>query len=141
MKKKDLQDFKKLLEAEKEKILRHLENLSASQELPDVNVNAGDSADIASVEITQANLQKIGKRETYLLKKIDLALTKIADESYGICESCGEDISIARLKVRPVAQLCIDCKQEQEYLERRFSTREADAEKGEDSIFEDTEES
>lgn len=139
MKKKDFQDFKKLLDLEKSKILRHLEALSDSQELPDVNVNAGDSADIASVEISQANLQKIGKRETYLLKKIDLALSKIENGSYGVCESCGEDISIARLKVRPVAQLCIDCKQEQENLERRFSGREEEKAE-EDSLFEEGEE-
>ncbi len=139
MKKKDLVDFKKLLESEREKILRHLENLSASQELPDVNVNAGDSADIAAVEINQANLQKIGKRETYLLKKIELALKKIDDESFGVCESCGEDISVARLKVRPVAQLCIDCKQEQENLERRFSGQREESE-GDDGMFEEGEE-
>lgn len=139
MKKKDFADFKKLLEIEREKILRHLENLSASQELPDVNVNAGDSADIAAVEINQANLQKIGKRETYLLKKIEHALGKIEDESFGVCESCGEDISIARLKVRPVAQLCIDCKQEQENLERRFSGQREESEE-EDGMFEEGEE-
>ena len=138
MKKKDLADFRKLLDIEKEKILRHLENLSNSQELPDVNVNAGDSADIAAVEINQANLQKIGKRETYLLKKIELALSKIDDETYGTCESCGEDISPARLKVRPVAQLCIDCKQEQEKLERRFHSRVEEGD--EDSFFEEGEE-
>lgn len=139
MKKKDLPEFKKLLDIERGKILKHLEALSDSQELPDVNVNAGDSADIASVEINQANLQKIGKRETYLLKKIEHALQKIENETYGICESCGEDISNARLRVRPVAQLCIDCKQEQENLERRFSAREEDLEE-EDSLFEENEE-
>ena len=139
MKKKDLGEFRKLLDAEKEKILRHLENLSNSQELPDVNVNAGDSADIASVEINQANLQKIGKRETYLLKKIEHAIAKIDDGNYGVCEICGEDISAARLKVRPVAQLCIDCKQEQENLERRFSGRQEEEEGG-DQLFEEGEE-
>ena len=139
MKKKDLQDLKTQLCEEKARLLRHLEQLSASQELPEVNVNSGDSADIASVEITQTNLQKIGKRETYLMKKIDLALSKIENGSYGVCENCGEEISIARLKVRPVAQLCIDCKQEQETVERRFSSREEQA--GEDEgLFEEGEE-
>ena len=139
MKKKDLDDLKKLLEEEKGKLLRHLEALSNSQELPDVNVNSGDSADIASVEINQSNLQKIGKRESYLLRKIDLALGKMVDGSYGICENCGEEISVARLKVRPVAQLCIDCKQEQENLERRFSAKE-EAAGEEDGLFEEGEE-
>ena len=90
------------------------------------------------MEINQANLQKIGKRESYLLRKIDLALKKIDDESFGECEMCGEQIAIARLRARPVAQLCIDCKTEQESMERRYST-ERDDEEGDD-VFGDTEE-
>ncbi len=137
MKKKDLDFFKKLLEDDRTKILRHLEALSDSQEINELNINSGDSADIAAVEITQTNLQKIGKRETYLLKKIDLALKKILDGNYGECESCGEDISIERLKARPVAQLCIDCKTEQENMERRFSNQR---EEEDDGLFEESEE-
>jgi len=138
MKKKELDEFKKTLTDEKRKILSHLERLSSSQEISDANANAGDSADIASLEINQANLQKIGKRESYLLRKIDLALKKIDDESFGECEMCGEQIAIARLRARPVAQLCIDCKTEQESMERRYST-ERDDEEGDD-VFGDTEE-
>lgn len=139
MKKKELEEFKKLLNEEKKKILSHLERLSSSQEINDVNVNSGDSADIASVEINQASLQKIGKRETFLLKKIDLALKKIDDGTFGECESCGEAISVARLRARPVAQLCIDCKTEQENMERRYSA-DREEEEGEDGMFEETEE-
>lgn len=138
MKKKELDQFKKILDDEKSKILRHLEKLSESQEISDVNVNSGDSADIAAVEINQTNLQKIGKREAYLLKKIDLALKKIGEGTYGECESCGESIAPARLMARPVAQLCIDCKTEQESMERRYSSK-IDADE-EDSVFEEAEE-
>jgi DnaK suppressor protein len=136
MKKKELDELKKTLIEEKNKILNHLEKLSASQEISDANANAGDSADIASLEINQASLQKIGKREAYLLKKIDLALRKIEEGTYGECESCGEPISVARLRARPVAQLCIDCKTEQENVERRYSS-DRDTEE-EDEMFEET---
>jgi DnaK suppressor protein len=55
-----------------------------------------------------------------LINKIDAALEKIAGGEYGTCESCGEEIDIKRLEARPVAELCIDCKSEQEKLERRM---------------------
>ena len=139
MKKKDLDKFRALLEEERKKILRHLEEVSESSE-EGLESGSGDSADIANIEINQANLQKIGKREGYLLKKIDLGLSKIEDGTYGECESCGEEIGIPRLMARPVAQLCIDCKTEQESMERRFSTREEEQEAEDDIYTEETEE-
>ena len=138
MKKKDLESFKDQLVDERTKILHHLENLSESAEEQQQEPAIGDPADIASLEIDQASIQKIGKREKFLLKKIDLALKKIEDGTYGECEECGEEISVARLKARPVAQLCIDCKTEQESKERRFSSRDAvDDEMGEDEAIDD----
>lgn len=133
LKKKDIDALKKLLLEDKRKILRHLEDLTdSSEEGLGLEAGAGDPVDIASLEINQANLQKIGKRETYLLKKIDYALKKIEEGTFGECESCGEDISVARLMARPVAQLCIDCKTEQESVERRFSSGDTSEEGGDD---------
>ncbi len=57
--------------------------------------------------------------ETICVESGALALEKIEDGIYGECESCGEDIGMKRLEARPVAELCIDCKSEQEKLERR----------------------
>lgn len=124
MKKRDLDKFKKILTEEKQKILTHLEELSESAETELAPSAAGDPVDIASLEINQASLSKIGKREKFLLKKIDHALEKIENGTYGECESCGEDIAVARLEARPVAQLCIDCKTEQENQERHFVSRD-----------------
>jgi DnaK suppressor protein len=138
MKKKELDTLKSLLLEERKKIMRHLESLSDSAE-EDLEVGSGDSVDIASQEINQANIQKIGKRETYLLKKIDLALEKVENGTYGECESCGEEIAVARLMARPVAQLCIDCKTDQENTERKFSSRDQE-EEDEDGGVEETEE-
>lgn len=141
MKKKELDQFKKILDDEKKKILRHLETLSDSSEQElDTSSASGDSVDLASLEINQANLQKIGKRETYLLKKIDLALKKIEDGTYGECEMCGEPIAVARLMARPVAQLCIDCKTFQENQERKFTQRERGDEEDDGEVFEEGEE-
>ena len=142
MKKKDLSQYKKVLDEEKKKILRHLETLSSSSEQElDTSSASGDSVDLASLEINQANLQKIGKRETYLLKKIDLALKKIEDGTYGECEMCGEPIAPARLMARPVAQLCIDCKTFQESQERKFTQRERVEEEDGDHVYEEGDES
>jgi DnaK suppressor protein len=120
MKKKDLDTLKELLLEEKKRKLRHLEELSDSS-VQELGQESGDPADIASMEISQAGLQKIGKREKYLLKKIDYALAKIAEGTFGLCENCGEEISVPRLMARPVAQLCIDCKTEEENSERKYS--------------------
>ncbi len=138
MKKKDLDKFKKILLEKRKKILQHLEELSetAEDDLESGNILAGDPVDQASMEINQASLQKIGKREKTLLKKIDLALTKVEDGSYGTCENCGEDIGLGRLEARPEAQLCIDCKTEQESMERRYSTGEVQPGGGDDDLFE-----
>jgi DnaK suppressor protein len=125
-KKKELENFKNLLQEERRKVLRHLEDLSESSQ-EELDLTTGDSVDLASLEINQNSMHKIGKRETYLLKKIDLALSKIDEGSYGECESCGEQIAVGRLMARPVAQLCIDCKTEQENQEKRFSSKERDA--------------
>ena len=137
MKKKDLDALKKVLEEEKRRILRHLEEISETS-VADLETPSGDSVDIAALEINQNSLAKIGKREQNHLKKIDAALEKMEDGTFGECESCGEQIAVARLMARPVAQLCIDCKTEQENEERRYSDRTGDSE--DDGFPEESEE-
>ncbi|HEY7534890.1 MAG TPA: RNA polymerase-binding protein DksA [Thermodesulfobacteriota bacterium] len=58
-------------------------------------------------------------RERKLIQKIQKAIQKMEDGSYGICEECGDEISEERLKVRPEATLCIKCKEEQEKIEKQ----------------------
>jgi DnaK suppressor protein len=127
MKKKDLDQLKKVLEEEKRRILRHLEDLSDTS-VADIDTPSGDSVDLAALEINQNSLVKVGKRELNHLKKIDAALQKMEDGTYGECESCGEQIAVARLLARPVAQLCIDCKTAQENEERKYSDRSTEEE-------------
>jgi len=127
MKKKELETLKGLLEEEKRRIQRHLDDISDTS-VADLETASGDSVDIAALEINQNSLLKIGKRELNHLKKIDAALAKFADGTYGECEQCGEQIAVARLMARPVAQLCIDCKTAQENEERRYTDRSEEEE-------------
>jgi DnaK suppressor protein len=80
-----------------------------------------DEVDLASSESDQNMNIRLRDRERTLLKKIDKALKKIEDSTYGTCESCGEEISAKRLEARPVTDLCIRCKEEQEKMERSFA--------------------
>ena len=80
-----------------------------------------DVSDQASAEIDQNFEIRLKERGQKLLKKIDEALDRMANKTYGICERCGGDIPFERLKARPVTTLCIECKtlQEQEEKTRR----------------------
>lgn len=138
MKKKDLDKFKKLLLLEKQSIMGHLSDLEGNSLSELSQTNTSDPVDFASFEINQAEIQKIGNREKGLLNKINHALNKIESGEYGVCEGCGEEISVARLEARPVAQYCIDCKTEMEQNERRYSDGGEDDEG--DWLEDDTEE-
>ena len=78
-----------------------------------------DDVDAASVDADHNLLFRIRGREAHLIKKINEALDQIDAGTYGICAECGEEINIERLKARPVAPLCIACKEEQEKMEKR----------------------
>jgi len=78
-----------------------------------------DEIDTASSEMNLAFQGRLRERETGLLGKVNRAIQKIEEGIFGECESCGEQISVKRIQARPVAQLCIDCKSEQEQQERR----------------------
>ncbi|MEM7413354.1 MAG: RNA polymerase-binding protein DksA [Myxococcota bacterium] len=116
--KRDLQKFKKLLTEQREQIVGNTKKTLSG----DIHVDPDDfpdEMDIASSEVSLQFAGRLREREQGLLSKIDEALKKIEDGEYGECMSCGEAIGVARLKARPVAELCIECKSEQEKLERR----------------------
>jgi DnaK suppressor protein len=79
-----------------------------------------DEIDLASSEYAQSMIFRLRDREKFLLKKIERALIRIEDGSFGICERCEEPISSKRLDARPVTTLCIRCKEEQEKKERSY---------------------
>ncbi len=118
MKKRDIERFKKLLLEQREQLQGNAKRTLSG----DIHVDPDDFPDEIDTASSEINLQFTGRlreREQGLLAKIDAALAKIAEGEYGECISCGEDIGVKRLKARPVAELCIDCKSDQEKIERR----------------------
>jgi DnaK suppressor protein len=89
--------------------------------IEDMSENAeyyADPADRASLESDRTFTLRLRDRDRKLVKKIREALSRIEDGTFGICEMCGEEIGLARLKARPVTTLCIECKSRQEEEER-----------------------
>ena len=118
MNKRELQRFRKLLLDQRDLILGNAKRALSG----DIHVDPDDFPDEMDTASSEVNLQFTGRlreREQGLLSKIDAALEKIVRGDYGKCMNCGEDIGIARLRARPVAELCIECKAEEEKLERR----------------------
>jgi DnaK suppressor protein len=116
LKKKQLKFFKNLLNEKLEELLkeanRTVSGMSVDKE------NTPDPTDRATLEADRNFTLRIRDRERKLIGKIKDALERIDQGTYGICESCGEDISDERLKARPVTTLCIECKKKQEDEER-----------------------
>lgn len=87
-------------------------------EMTDHSDNYPDPTDRASAESDRNFELRIRDRERKLLSKVREAMERIDNGTYGICESCGDDISHQRLEARPVTTLCFDCKSEQEQFEK-----------------------
>jgi RNA polymerase-binding transcription factor len=81
--------------------------------------NFPDPTDRASMESNRNSVLRIRDRERKLIFKIQEALQRLDNGEYGVCEQCGEEIGIDRLKARPVTTLCIGCKSSQEIEERK----------------------
>lgn len=116
MKAEDLDFFKSLLTSWMEELLRQADNTRLG--MKDPRDNLADPSDRATFESDRNFLLRIRDRESRLFKKIISALDRIKDGSYGICEMCEEQISINRLKARPVTTYCIRCKAQLETMEK-----------------------
>jgi DnaK suppressor protein len=90
------------------------------QHLQDENVNHPDLADRASSETDRAIELRARDRQRKLIAKIDAALARIDDGSYGYCEETGEPISLKRLEARPIATLSIEAQERHERRERVY---------------------
>jgi DnaK suppressor protein len=116
MKKKDIKYFKEFLTNRLEELLDHADDTVSGMITP--KENFPDPTDRAALEADRNFMLRIRDRESKLIKKIKKALDRIENETFGICESCGEDISPKRLKARPVTTQCIDCKTKEEAFEK-----------------------
>ena len=118
--KNELEHFKGLLEQHRAQIIANAQATLAEDMTLDAN-DLPDEMDLASSEYLQSFTFRLRGREKVFLDKIDKALRKIEDGSFGTCEECGEEISVKRLEARPETTLCIRCKEDQERMERDYS--------------------
>lgn len=116
MKKKDVQYFKEILTGRLQELLSHGDDTVSGMTAP--KENFPDPTDRASLEAERNFMLRIRDRENKLIKKIKKALERIDKGTFGICEKCGEDISIKRLKARSVTTQCIECKTKEEAVEK-----------------------
>ena len=116
MQEKELEYFKDLLTAWLEE-LRHSAG-NTVEGLLNVEAISADYLDCASFESDRSTALRIRDRESMLINKIRNSLEDIENGEYGICEDCGREIAIERLKARPIARRCIQCKTKQESLEK-----------------------
>ncbi|MEW6435499.1 MAG: TraR/DksA C4-type zinc finger protein [Myxococcota bacterium] len=116
---KDLKRFKKTLEDSRKAILENARKTMEEESNFDTD-DLPDEIDQASSEYAQSMTFRLRDREKFLLKKIEKALARIEDGSFGTCERCEEPINLKRLEARPVTTLCIRCKEEQEKKEKSY---------------------
>lgn len=107
--------IKKNLLSQRDALLREAEE--ALNTLPG-EINFPDMGDQATAETDRDFMLRLRDRERMLLRKIEEAVEKIENGTFGICENCGNEIGIKRLEARPVTTFCIDCKTRQEEEER-----------------------
>ena len=113
---KDIEFFRTLLN---QRVLELRAEAGKTVEDMDEHGHFPDPTDRASMESNRKSVLRIRDRERTLIFKIHEALTRIEEGTFGICEECGEEIGIERLKARPVTTLCIECKSSQEVEEKK----------------------
>ncbi len=116
MEQSDLQYFREHLS----KMLSDIQEKGQStlQDMSGANQMYADPADRASQESDQFFTLRLRDRDRKLVNKIKEALERIDEGTYGICDDCGEEIGVPRLKARPVTTQCINCKSKQEEEEK-----------------------
>ena len=108
--------FRQKLLTWKEELRR--ESGETIQHLQEVSLHEPDIADRASLETDHSLELRTRDRERKLIQKIDDALRRIDEASYGYCEETGEPISVRRLEARPIATLSVESQERHERMER-----------------------
>lgn len=120
MNKIQLKKFKTLLTEKRDEIIKKAKQTLEEDMALDAN-DLPDEMDLASSEYLQSFTFRLRGREKVFLDKIEGALRKIEDGSFGNCEECGEEIAVKRLEARPETGLCIRCKEDQERREKDYT--------------------
>lgn len=116
---KDYEYFKKALLDQKTGLLNEA-NKTVESELDVKEEELADTIDRSTVETERNFTLRLRDRERKLLKKVEETLDRLEKGEFGDCSECGHKIGISRLRARPVATLCIDCKEVQEQRENQF---------------------
>ena len=120
MEAKSMARFKKLLLEEKQRILNNAKH-ALKNELAISQDDLMDDTDLAASEVNQNLVFKLRDRERQLLSKIDEAMGRIEDGTFGSCAECEEPIEARRLEARPMSTLCIACKEKEEHREKIYA--------------------
>jgi len=119
MTKAQLKKFRDLLESKRREIIKKAQQTLDQDMSLDAN-DLPDEMDLASSEYLQSFTFRLRGREKVFLDKIQKAIEKIENGSFGVCDDCGEKISVKRLEAPPETTLCIRCKEDQERVEKDF---------------------
>jgi DnaK suppressor protein len=119
MNKAQLKKFKTMLEEKRDEIVKKAKQTLSEDMMLDAN-DLPDEMDLASSEYLQSFTFRLRGREKSFLDKIEKALVKIEEGTFGSCEECGEEITLKRLEARPETSLCIRCKEDQERAEKDY---------------------
>jgi DnaK suppressor protein len=119
MNKAQLKKFKVQLEEKRDEIIKKAKQTLNEDMLLDT-ADLPDEMDLASSEYLQSVTFRLRGREKSFLDKIQKALVKIEDGSFGNCDACEEEITLKRLEARPETNLCIRCKEDQERAEKDY---------------------
>ncbi|AMO58634.1 molecular chaperone DnaK [Endozoicomonas montiporae] len=115
---KQVEHFTNILRQWKQELMEEVDR--TVNHMQDEAANFPDPADRASQEEEFSLELRARDRERKLIRKIEKTLTRIEEEDYGFCDSCGVEIGVRRLEARPTATLCIDCKTLAEIKERQL---------------------
>jgi DnaK suppressor protein len=106
----ELSYFKEILQSRKDQINKNIDGVN--DELHQLNgLELSDEGDHASVNNNSMVESAIVTQQTQELREIDITLAKISNGDYGVCEMCEDLIGFQRLKVKPHAIYCIDCRE------------------------------
>ncbi len=117
-----LEHFEAILSAWKHELMNEVDR--TVHHMQDEAANFPDPSDRATQESEFGLELRTRDRERKLLRKINSALARIEDGSYGFCEETGEEIGLKRLEARPVATLCLEAQERREMAERQYRDRD-----------------
>jgi DnaK suppressor protein len=110
-----LAEFKTLFEKERQNIISQSVVANTEFQLPAEDL--ADEVDLTSSEMEQNMRIRLRNRQSLYLKKIEQALTRIQEGTFGECQNCDEEIEMKRLEARATTTFCVACKEEQEHKE------------------------